>query len=52
MKWQPSPMMRPPPRAGSCVQWSGGMYPALTFMFMHNGSLRPANNCRIFATWR
>ena len=29
-KWQPSPMMRPPPSSGSCSQLSGGITSALT----------------------
>ena len=29
MKWQPSPIIRPPPCCGSCNQWLSGRIPAL-----------------------
>ena len=38
MKWQASPMMRPPPAFKSCTHTSGGMYPAFMVATMFIGA--------------
>ena len=50
MKWQPSPTMRPPPTALSCVQWSEGMAPAFTNMMKLFGSATVPSRVFIFTT--
>ena len=44
MKWQPSPMIRPPPTAGSCVQCAAGIAPAFTVITNAFGPGTPASS--------
>lgn len=50
MKWQASPMMRPPPLARSCVQCWAGMAPAFMVMMNDFGSFNCDSSAFILAT--